>query len=107
MCMAPLHTCLPDAHSEARSVVSARLSGALLNCALLGIVRVQQVCAAAGQAAFGQGLLVGFGLLSMAVAAVFILRPAHYKRVLAYSSVAHMGNLTPGNRPGGRGTVEI
>src|SRR5439155_12404295 len=78
MGLAPLHTWLPDAHSEAPSVVSALLSGALLNCALLGIVRVQQVCAAAGQAAFGQGLLVGFGLLSMAVAAVFILGQADY-----------------------------
>jgi len=68
MGLAPLHTWLPDAHSEAPAVVSALLSGVLLNCALLGIVRVQQVCTAAGQAAFGQGLLVGFGLLSMAVA---------------------------------------
>src|SRR5213078_4115878 len=88
-----LHTWLPDAHSEAPSVVSALLSGALLNCALLGIVRVQQVCAAAGQAAFGQGLLVGFGLLSMFVAAVFILGQTDFKRMLAYSSVEHMGIL--------------
>ena len=104
MGLAPLHTWLPDAHSEAPSVVSALLSGALLNCALLGIVRVQQVCAAAGQAAFGQGLLVGFGLLSMAVAAVFILGQADYKRMLAYSSVEHMGILTLGIGLGGAGT---
>src|SRR5207245_8924895 len=104
MGLAPLHTWLPDAHSEAPSVVSALLSCALLNCALLGIVRVQQVCAAAGQAAFGQGLLVGFGLLSMAVAAVFILGQADYKRMLAYSSVEHMGILTLGIGLGGGGT---
>ena len=91
MGLAPLHTWLPDAHSEAPSVVSALLSGALLNCALLGIVRAQQVCAAAGQAPFGQGLLVGFGLLSMAVAAVFIPGQTDYKRMLAYSSVEHIG----------------
>ena len=104
MGLAPLHTWLPDAHSEAPSVVSALLSGALLNCALLGIVRAQQVCTAAGQAAFGQGLLVGFGLLSMAVAAVFIPGQVDYKRMLAYSSVEHMGVLTLGIGLGGAGT---
>jgi hydrogenase-4 component F len=104
MGLAPLHTWLPDAHSEAPSVVSALLSGALLNCAFVGILRVQQVCAAAGQAAFGQQLLVGFGLLSMAVAAVFIVGQADYKRMLAYSSVEHMGILTLGVGLGGAAT---
>jgi hydrogenase-4 component F len=103
MGLAPLHTWLPDAHSEAPSVVSALLSGALLNCAFLGILRAQQVCAAAGQAAFGQDLLVGFGLLSMAFAAVFILGQADYKRLLAYSSVEHMGILALGVGLGGGG----
>jgi hydrogenase-4 component F len=101
MGLAPLHTWLPDAHSEAPSVVSALLSGALLNCAFLGILRVQQVCAAAGQAAFGQRLFVGFGLLSMAVAAVFIVGQADFKRLLAYSSVEHMGILILGVGLGG------
>ena len=104
MGLAPLHTWLPDAHSEAPSVVSALLSGALLNCAFLGILRVQQVCAAAGIAAFGQELLVGFGLLSMAVAAVFIPGQSDYKRMLAYSSVEHMGILALGVGVGGMGT---
>ena len=103
MGIAPLHTWLPDAHSEAPSLVSALLSGALLNCALLGIVRAQQVCAAAGDAAFGQALLVDFGLLSMAVAAVFIAGQTDYKRMLAYSSVEHMGVLTLGIGLGGVG----
>ena len=102
--LAPLHTWLPDAHSEAPSVVSALLSGALLNCALLGILRAQQVCAAAGEAAFGRELLVGFGLLSMAVAAVFIPGQTDFKRMLAYSSVEHMGILALGIGLGGRGT---
>jgi hydrogenase-4 component F len=96
MGLAPLHTWLPDAHSEAPSVVSALLSGALLNCAFLGIVRVQQVCVAAGQGAFGQELLVAFGLFSMGVAAVFIPGQRDYKRMLAYSSVEHMGILALG-----------
>jgi hydrogenase-4 component F len=101
MGLAPLHTWLPDAHSEAPSVVSALLSGALLNCAFLGILRVQQVCAAAGHAAFGRELFVGFGLLSMAVAAVFIIGQADFKRLLAYSSVEHMGILIFGIGLGG------
>ncbi len=103
MGLAPLHTWLPDAHSEAPSMVSALLSGALLNCAFLGIIRVQQVCAAAGHAAFGQDLLVGFGLLSMAVAAVFLQQQTDYKRLLAYSSVEHMGILALGVGLGGSG----
>lgn len=104
MGLAPLHTWLPDAHSEAPSVVSALLSGALLNCAFLGILRAQQVCSAAGQAAFGQDLLVGFGLLSIAVAAIFIVGQSDYKRMLAYSSVEHMGILSLGVGLGGAAT---
>jgi len=96
MGLAPLHMWLPDAHSEAPSVVSALLSGALLNCAFLGIIRVQQVCSAAGQGAFGQELLVAFGLFSMAVGAAFIPGQNDYKRMLAYSSVEHMGILSLG-----------
>ncbi len=103
MGLAPMHTWLPDAHSESPSVVSALLSGALLNCAFLGILRAQQVCAAAGQAAFSRDLLLGFGLLSMGVAAVFVLNQPDYKRMLAYSSVEHMGILAFGVGLGGEG----
>jgi hydrogenase-4 component F len=104
MGLAPLHTWLPDAHSEAPSMVSALLSGALLNCAFLGIVRVLQVCAAAGHLTFGRDLLVGFGLVSMAVAAVFLVGQTDYKRLLAYSSVEHMGILALGVGLGGSGS---
>jgi hydrogenase-4 component F len=104
MGLAPLHTWLPDAHSEAPSVVSALLSGALLNCAFVGILRAQQVCVAAGIGDFGRECLVGFGLLSMAVAAVFIPGQADYKRLLAYSSVEHVGILALGVGVGGVGT---
>jgi hydrogenase-4 component F len=103
MGLAPLHTWLPDAHSEAPSPVSALLSGALLNCAFLGILRVQQICSAAGMASFGGDLLILFGLLSMGLAGVFILRQADYKRMLAYSSVEHMGILALGVGLGGMG----
>lgn len=101
MGLAPMHTWLPDAHSESPSVVSALLSGALLNCAFLGILRVHQVCAAAGQAAFSQGLFAGFGLFSLFIAAVFIIGQTDYKRLLAYSSVEHMGILALGVGIGG------
>jgi hydrogenase-4 component F len=104
MGLAPLHTWLPDAHSEAPSVISALLSGALLNCAFLGIVRVQQVCVAAGLAEFGRDMLIVLGLLSMAVAAVFIIGQTDYKRLLAYSSVEHMGILALGVGLGGAAT---
>ncbi len=103
MGLAPLHTWLPDAHSEAPSMVSALLSGALLNCAFLGLFRILQVCAAAGVAAFAQDLLIGFGLLSMLVAAVFLQGQTDYKRLLAYSSVEHMGILALGVGLGGSG----
>jgi len=96
MGLAPLHTWLPDAHSEAPSPVSALLSGALLNCAFLGILRLVQICQAAGLGPFTQELLVVFGMLSLLVAAVFIVGQADYKRMLAYSSVEHMGILALG-----------
>jgi hydrogenase-4 component F len=103
MGLAPLHTWLPDAHSESPPVISALLSGALLNCAFLGIIRMQQVCAAGGLGDFSRSLLVGFGLISMAVAAVFIVGQTDFKRLLAYSSVEHMGILALGVGLGGAG----
>ncbi len=103
--LAPLHNWLPDAHSEAPAGVSALLSGALLNCALLGILRVHDLCGSAGLGAFSGDLLVLLGLLSLAVAAVFLVRQAEYKRLLAYSSVEHIGLIALGTgatgTPGG------
>lgn len=96
MGLAPMHTWLPDAHSESPSLVSALLSGALLNCAFLCILRIFEVMILAGEAAFARDLLLKFGLLSMAVAAVFILGQKDYKRMLAYSSIEHMGILAVG-----------
>jgi hydrogenase-4 component F len=101
MGLAPLHTWLPDAHSEAPSLVSALLSGALLNTAFLGILRVAGICGAAGLGSFTSELLILFGILSMGVAAVFVLRQPDYKRMLAYSSVEHMGVLAFGVGIGG------
>ncbi|HWO56394.1 MAG TPA: proton-conducting transporter membrane subunit [bacterium] len=104
MGLAPLHSWLPDAHSEAPSVVSALLSGALLNCAFLGILRIGQVLNAAGAAEFGQGLLLVFGVISVVFATVFIVSQLDFKRMLAYSSIEHMGIMAIGVGVGGLGT---
>lgn len=101
MGLAPFHTWLPDAHSEAPAVVSALLSGALLNCAFLGVLRVSSVCAAAGLADFTGGILVLFGLFSVITAALFMLGQRDYKRLLAYSSIEHMGIMALGAGLGG------
>jgi len=90
MGLAPFHTWLPDAHSEAPSMVSVLLSGALVNCAFLGIVRVLNISPAPLRG-FCNEYLVAFGLLSLTVAAFFVIRQSDYKRLLAYSSVEHMG----------------
>jgi hydrogenase-4 component F len=103
MGLAPLHTWLPDAHSESPSLVSALMSGALLNCAFLGILRACQISGAAGDGRFMAGLLVTLGLLSMTFAAGLILGQADYKRMLAYSSVEHMGILALAVGLGGDG----
>ncbi len=96
MGLAPMHTWLPDAHSQAPSPISALLSGCLLNCAFLSILRVAQVCHAAHQTPFLSSMLVLLGGISMAVAFVFILGQEDYKRMFAYSSVEHMGILAIG-----------
>ncbi len=101
MGLAPMHTWLPDAHSEAPSVVSALLSGVLLNCAFLAVLRGHSLLVKAGLGDFSRELLVLFGLLSMVVAALFIINQLDYKRLLAYSSVEHMGILALGVGIGG------
>ncbi|WBU50615.1 hydrogenase 4 subunit F [Kosakonia pseudosacchari] len=87
----PMHAWLPDAHSEAPSPVSALLSAVLLNCALLVLIRYYIIiCHAIGDS-FPNRLLLIFGLLSVGVAAFFILVQQDMKRLLAYSSVENMG----------------
>jgi hydrogenase-4 component F len=103
MGLAPMHPWLPDAHSQAPSPVSALLSGCLLNCAFLSILRVGQVCLAAGQTQFFSSILILLGLISLGVAYVFILGQEDYKRMFAYSSVEHMGILAIGIGLGGAG----
>jgi hydrogenase-4 component F len=88
---APLHTWLADAHSQAPSPVSGVLSGVLLACALYAILRFHAITTSATQSAFSSNLLIAFGVFSVAVAAPFILIQRDLKRLLAYSSVEHIG----------------
>jgi hydrogenase-4 component F len=81
--------------------VGALLAGGLTTTAFLALLRFYQICAAAGEGAFARELMVMLGLLSMAVAAVFMVRQRDYKRMLAYSSVEHMGILVLGIGIGG------
>jgi len=89
--LAPMHTWLPDAHSQAPTPVSAILSGVLLNCALYGIIRIAVVTGACIGFGFVRQFFTFFGLVSLGVAAPFILIQADLKRLLAYSSVENMG----------------
>jgi len=99
--LAPMHTWLPDAHSEAPAPVSAMLSGALLNTAMLGIARFVGVADAAHIGPTARAVLVALGVLSLLVAALFIVRQKGIKRLMAYSSVEHMGVLALGIGFGG------
>ena len=100
--LAPMHTWLPDAHSEGPAPVSALLSGALLNTAMIGIVRYLVVADAAGIGRLARGTLLGLGALSLFVAALFIVRQKGLKRLMAYSSVEHMGVIALGFGFGGQ-----
>jgi len=101
MGLAPLHSWKPDAYGEAPGLLGALLSGGVTSFAFLALARVYQVCRAAGEDAFARDALVGLGLLSMALAAVFMVGQRDFKRMLAYSSVEHMGILAVGLGLGG------
>ncbi len=99
--LAPMHTWLPDAHSEGPTPVSALLSGALLNTAMIGIIRYLAVVDAAGAGALPRITLVALGIVSLVVATLFIVRQEGIKRLMAYSSVEHMGVIALGVGFGG------
>lgn len=99
--LAPMHTWLPDAHSEGPAPVSALLSGALLNTAMIGIVRFIDVIDAVRLGSLPRTVVVTIGALSVAIAALFITRQTDVKRLMAYSSVEHMGVMTLGFGFGG------
>jgi hydrogenase-4 component F len=100
--LAPMHTWLPDAHSEAPTPVSALLSGVLLNCAMYGILRIHMIVSGSSLGpGFSGGLLLLFGIISLGIAAAFIIMSRDYKRMLAYSSIEHMGIIAIGFGFGG------
>ena len=102
--LVPMHSWLPDAHSQAPAPVSALFSGFMLNAALYCIMRhLSLVEGVAGGAGWGRGLLEVFGIVSILVAAAFIVFQHDGKRLLAYHSVEHMGIISLGLGLGGVG----
>jgi hydrogenase-4 component F len=99
--LAPVHNWLPDAHSQAPSPISALLSGILLNTAFYGIMRFVSIVEPSTGEVFTGNLLIIFGLISLGISAVFILVQENYKRLLAYSSIEHMGIISLGIGIGG------
>lgn len=99
--VAPMHTWLPDAHAEAPTPISAMLSGLTLNLALYAVLRSKTIVDLAVGSDFAGPLLCGLGLLSIAIAAILMLIQHDYKRLLAYSSVEHIGICLVGFGLGG------
>lgn len=101
--VAPMHTWLPDAHAEAPTPVSAMLSANMLSVAVYAILRFKSIADRAVGAGFSGRLLIGLGLLSVAVSAAFLLVQRDYKRLFAYSSIEHIGIVLIGFGVGGAG----
>jgi hydrogenase-4 component F len=87
--LAPLHNWLPDAHAEGPTPISAVLSGLLLNVAMYAVVRCKVLVEGSLQSTLPGRMLMGFGLLSVVLAAFFLWRQRDIKRLFAYSSVEH------------------
>jgi hydrogenase-4 component F len=104
MGLAPLHAWKPDAYGEAPGLVGALLAGGLTSLAFLAVLRGMQVMAAAGALPLARQALLGLGLLSLLLAALFMMRQTDLKRMLAYSSIEHMGLLAVGVGIGGLAT---
>jgi len=104
MGLAPMHSWKPDAYGEAPGLVGALLAGGLTTCAFLALLRFYHINDAAGEGEFARNLMIVIGLVSMAVGAAFMIRQRDIKRMLAYSSVEHMGILVLGIGIGGLAT---
>ena len=92
--LVPLHSWLPDAHAEGPTPVSAVLSGLLLNVAMYAVLRCKVLTDGALEGPLTGQLMMGFGLLSVVVAAFFLSRQKDVKRMFSYSSIEHMGLIT-------------
>jgi hydrogenase-4 component F len=104
MGLAPLHTWKPDAYGEAPGMVGGLLAGGLTSVAFLAILRAVQIMRAAGEQDLCREALMGLGVTSLLFAAVFVIQQRDIKRMLAYSSVEHMGILAIGVAVGGLAT---
>lgn len=105
MGLAPMHTWKPDAYGEAPGIVGAMMAGGVTTVAFTAILRVRSVVATAGEGPMANRTLIAIGLFSMLVAALFLLGTRDYKRMLAYSSVEHMGILCIGAAFGAAGAT--
>lgn len=94
--LVPLHSWLPDAHSQAPAPVSALMSGVLLSVAVYALLRYRVIAVAALNPLFVRNLLLTVALASLALAASMLLAQRDYKRMLAYSSIEHMGLVALG-----------
>ena len=103
--LAPMHTWLPDAHSEAPAPISAMMSGSLLAVAFYAILRFKVVVDACVGTSFTDRILILTSVATVLVAALLLARQANYKRMLAYSSVEHMGLLCLGTGLGSLGVT--
>lgn len=99
--LAPTHTWLPDVHAEGPAPTSALLSGVLLKCAMLGLIRYYAVVANGVGFDFVQNIMVVSGTLTLFISAFFLIRQHNVKRMFAYHSVAHMGVIAFGLGVGG------
>jgi hydrogenase-4 component F len=105
--LAPMHTWKPDAYGEAPGIVGAILAGGVTTVAFTAILRVRSVVGAAGESATADWTLMLIGLFSTLIAALFMLATRDFKRMLAYSSVEHMGILSLGAGFGGAGVAAV
>lgn len=102
--LAPMHTWLPDAHSEAPAPLSATMSGILLAVALYAILRWKVVVDATLGTGYTDNLLLVLGMLSLLIASFSMVLSKNYKRLLAYSSIEHTGLTCLGLALGPLGT---
>jgi hydrogenase-4 component F len=94
--LVPMHSWLPDAHSQAPAPVSALMSGVLLSVAVYALLRYRVIAVAAIDPRFVRSLLLVVALASLGLAASLLLEQRDYKRLLAYSSIEHMGLVVIG-----------
>lgn len=103
--LAPTHTWLPDAHAQGPAPTSAMLSGILLKCAMLGLIRYYAIARNGIGFEFVENTMIISGVLTLFLAAFFLIRQHDVKRMFAYHSIAHMGVIAFGLGVGGVGGV--